>query len=917
MLVDSETHQWILIVEIKRTRSAVYSGRSQAQVKGYADANQQRFRAGWPVYFATTNLEATILCAVNGTRPASECVVSGGVVDSGAFDTYPAGEHRKQFVADLARLVDNAVKVSNPSFEVIWPPIVAEWLQHAESFASRSPAGPREPASASWDVVRDCYGQPPDNAAARLILLQALLAAFMRGRLKASNHSRAAVVPAVASRQQASRAIAALQEIDFDSIFDPGADRRYAHPARSNRSPLDEYVSALSRLSPNLSELAEERQDYVELIEEALLAIYPIDRQAAAGKIQTDPELANVLAALAIKRPGKVIDPCCGDGPLLVAGFDRLIDLGCTPSKAVAAVKGIEADPIAPRLAAARLALRATALLGSNAQPDVVQGDMFAASSDLQESDVVLMNPPFRRYEDQGESPIPDNLTAHYRNSIESPRGAPAETLVGQPNLFHYYVEFVARHIRRGTRVGFILDNKWFNNRSGAALRSVIKRDFRLLALIEYPHWVFFTSWDIATSLLIAVREDSPPDDHRVRFVRSLRDPRGVDLGTLASALHGSAPWPNDWKAESVPQGQLDPEVGWKRHFASGLPVDFTSLGLAKLSTLFTRSRRGSLEKEGGGTQAFAFPFTRRRFGNRLERKGGRSFSTRVVRRLTDTENEKLRRAAQAIPEDFRGWGLKNSDNVDAFELDRSHVERDQTLEPPHLREHPELFQRKRRSAWTKEHKRAIKEIRQNPGASGYLGAVEKVLNLTSQVLNDSERFVDLREPYAGELIIPRKMRSSHRVHVNPFAFVTGQRQVRLSTNFVTYGRCLATDATLDRSSATRLIAAFLVSSFGQLQFEREGTNREGLLAIEKDEIDDLLVLDPRTISVMNRELILKEFAKLPFPVPNDVNAARQERAAMDRMFAEELSSKCQLSPSTLLQLIHDAVDEWLSAREP
>ena len=145
-------------------------------------------------------------------------------------------------------------------------------------------------------------------------------------------------------------------------------------------------------------------------------------------------------------------------------------------------------------------------------------------------------------------------------------------------------------------------------------------------------------------------------------------------------------------------------------------------------------------------------------------------------------------------------------------------------------------FHREPQVRWTEHHEEAIRETRAEPNAGAYLGAVEGIINLTDAVLPDDHRFVDLREPYAGELVVPRKIRVGHRVHVNPFAWRRVHTSIRISSNFVTYGECLATDegTGLDQLKAARVIAAFLISSFGQIQFELKGVNREGLLALEK-----------------------------------------------------------------------------------
>ena len=88
--------------------------------------------------------------------------------------------------------------------------------------------------------------------------------------------------------------------------------------------------------------------------------------------------------------------------------------LGKTTAEAVSLVKGIEADPVSVCLAGARLSLRAGRALDRQYQPDVRQGDMFVCAADFAAADSVLMNPPFRRYEEQGGPPVPLEVLAHY-----------------------------------------------------------------------------------------------------------------------------------------------------------------------------------------------------------------------------------------------------------------------------------------------------------------------------------------------------------------------------------------------------------------------------------------------------------------------------------------------------------------------
>lgn len=120
------------------------------------------------------------------------------------------------------------------------------------------------------------------------------------------------------------------------------------------------------------------------------------EHRRALGAHHTPPDLARRLCRLALDGVDpasvQVLDPACGGGAFLVAAAQRLVELGLTPSEALARVHGIDVDPLA--VATARAALRAWAPPRCRRAPDVAVGDGLAAWP--VQADVVVGNPPFR-----------------------------------------------------------------------------------------------------------------------------------------------------------------------------------------------------------------------------------------------------------------------------------------------------------------------------------------------------------------------------------------------------------------------------------------------------------------------------------------------------------------------------------------
>jgi len=83
------------------------------------------------------------------------------------------------------------------------------------------------------------------------------------------------------------------------------------------------------------------------------------------GAFATPPDLAAALARHALPdltpaRPAwHLLDPACGPGALLRAAFARLVALGATPADALAALHGVDLDPVALALCRAVLAVDA------------------------------------------------------------------------------------------------------------------------------------------------------------------------------------------------------------------------------------------------------------------------------------------------------------------------------------------------------------------------------------------------------------------------------------------------------------------------------------------------------------------------------------------------------------------------------
>lgn len=424
VLRNRTTNQWLLCLEVKRRKDAVFSTRNQFQAKSYAELNQALYPPVAPRYFAISNLEITILSALNGNRPPRECQLQGGLFESGSFEIDDRLTHRGRFIEHLAHIVEMVRAAAGLQFDVVWPAILDELI----NYSAHAPLNPRinldEPQTPNWAIVRDFFSSDLRTDSSRVLFLRCLMAEYLRGVLTKHAHPEAGRIPGLRTNLvSVANSIAALREVDFNLLFEAFAPDLYRALQRDSelRTYLIEYLTSITVPPKRVFDLARTRVDAPALIDSLMSTLYPVEVQDQSGKVQTDPELATILARLTIQEPVRtVLDPCCGDGALMSGAYDYLTEFPPGDIEPLSAVAGIEVDAIAARLAEIRIALKQPATLTPQPALNLVRGDLFANSDRISQAEAILMNPPFLRYEEQHGRRIPNSLRAHYNESIRS-----------------------------------------------------------------------------------------------------------------------------------------------------------------------------------------------------------------------------------------------------------------------------------------------------------------------------------------------------------------------------------------------------------------------------------------------------------------------------------------------------------------
>jgi len=856
-----------------------------------------------PRYFAITNLEQLLLFAHRDGQPPRHCRIRGGEFNVGSFARMTQNEFCDALGACLDSLLNIVLSPQEPQFDLVWPQIIDDLVSFAttHTWAPSSRSGARSP---HWQIVRGFFCEDEKQERLLVFLLRCLLIDYLRGILEKSGHpGGASLLPVTAETlsrlpNRLAQLFERIRRVDFSQLFEKEAIEHYRCLTRNEtKEILQKYVSALLR--SDVHRQAKLRLDDRELIDGMLDRTHPDTDLATRGKIRTDPEVANLLATLTVRDPSDtILDPCCGDGILLESAYYILRRMGRTHQEILGALSGFECDELLTKLAFLRLVLREPAAIQPNTAIALSCENMF--DQRRTNAKVILMNPPFMRYE-AVKVHVPDMLKRHYASAVRSVKRKPSIATTGQQNLFAYYVEYAVSMANRGCRLGIILDNKWYHNQYGMPLRRFLLENCEIEAIVEYPFQNLFVERKIATSILVCRKSNPVDPSQRTRFIRIKNDLANVRPQDILNALCSDGFLDSTVSSRSVFQSELKAEEGWKGFFGNPLTHDYMTQ-MTPLDGFFTFSRRGSLQKEEGGMSPLGFPWSNKTYGRGADGNP-----------LSKNKNARLHELAQQIPSRFKGYAIKNSDTPRNYILNLDDVTQEPTLEMPWQRGYPE-FRVPEKVNHILDSDKTLAVLSREPHVKKFVQTFRKLKGLKK--MQESELWVGLREPVAGELIIPRKQRKGHRIFVNPFALDPGGRQARVSSNFISYSGIVSMER-LSPIDATRIIAAFLVSSFGQLQFEILGANREGCLSIEKHHLARVRVLDPRCMSQEEQNSVIDAFSRLPFPVPTDRHPADlPERSRIDRLFAEVICGLCGWDVEELLLEVHNTLYEYLEARQ-
>lgn len=898
VIKEKSSGKWVFVIEVKRTPSSVESIRTWDQARSYVVNNRaMHWSSGKKPYFMVTNIELSyILCERTGVS-AQFCLLKNGEKDCGIFgsNANPVIQQFDQAVLPvLFELLSTQLEEYSDHLRVILDDFVGlqeELTLHIinEIHGKRLKNKPSDfgfknyseykKKLESWRMLNDPRAEKLDvrkvcREIARDALFRVFFYEYCREYFKTlSLHTTLKPIQANSKSNLETSirlSLENLHKIDFSQIIKDRLVKFIPENIDDKTfAILDKFVQ---RLRTDISDAIKESGSPAHLLN--LITqderLYPWEEVNSDGKVMTDSELADMVTSLCFRNldtetPPMNFDPGCGAGNLSLSVYDQLRSRhpSLTHNQILACLHGCEVDGFMGKLAVLSLTMRSPKEVDKNTAVDLQLSDFFEIGrTSLRKHDLVVMNPPFLR-NDNKVAPLKAPLIEKKISKIVGTKSVMSRA--SQPNMFFYFVELATHLLKEDGVAGFFLMSSVLKSDNGVYLKDFLLKNFDMKYFILVPK-IFFLGYQVTPCIFIGKRKRKPDSNNEVKFVRI------IDKAFFSSKFeeiegHVSS---GNMTIKLKSQGDLRPTDNWRQYLVTA--PDFYdvlrhSQALSSLGTVFPSNKRGGLANEGNGV-AFFFPWS--------------SQSTRKV--IGDAIIDR-------IPSRFRSLAINNSDIPQHYTLTEDDLSRQECLSID-----------------------SSIDIRSSPELNEFFRKFKSKFELPKKwTINDF--------PSKAQLIIPRASRKTHAVFLNPF---WNDSDVYFSSNFGAAWDCNLNIVGLDNDEILQYIAGFLNSSFGQIFFELESDNREGLRKIEVTPMMQKILIPVKGLNGCIEQIrnIIDEFNSLEFGLTGLEGTTSNPRSRLDIAVArllleiEPSLERISSSPETLAEAAENSLQEIVRDRK-
>lgn len=837
---------YVLICEVKRSERDVDSQRYQNQTRAYVTDFGVHWALGYHKYFCITNIERLVLLA-DRNGPLATCQLKGNPRQHSKFNPI-----NHDATAALAGLQMSFVNMLPEIFNRIAPNWENNWAHIIENFHSNYLALKSQLT----------YSEAISKELTLYELFRLLAYSYLKDYYHQTGNGNAAhfknYPPATATLRQFKNSLAnnydRIIQLDFKQIFinHPNQALRI-FPENFSANYLQHFRDLIHCFSQYSRDAVADNSSPSYVFNLLTSKIYDKDELHKKGKVMSDSELSSLLAALCVETASStVLDPGSGDGALLDAAYDQLnfisqsTQVPKTHNQLLTQVYGIEIDPFLSQLSAFRLLSKNLTQIDNTTVANVLIGDIFNIQKPNQ-FDVVLMNPPFVR-NDNPDAPSKANK-GQMISAIINTGVTEFVTKAKQPNLYFYFVNYLWHYLKIDGKAGIILMTKFLNNEDGEYLKEFITD--KVEAIISYPR-KYFQEFVVST-VIVVLKNGS--NTNGVSFLRIsdesvLLNPDSVKTILRSNKSTNTA----SYKLKVIPRNILHPSDNWKQYLQDQKYDDFLGLDFLKnIEHHFDNVSRGGSESSGLSTIIYPSfdPVTNQYFGLGIKPSPGQI-------------SNGIQRTKIFIPTALTsriGLGVQNNFTRRSYELSIGDLRLDSAF---HFPSKPDKLSG---NALTTSQ---LADIALNQFYNNCIA--EFGLKKWKQVINNA-----YNNTFVPKILIPRADRTKHVVYYNPH-----KHDLTLSTNFFYCNGLKNYDKNKNEESQYKFVAAFLLSAFGQIQFELNANNQEGLRKLEGFQIKRFKIIDLESISLkeilkVNNELDQLNIANVEFSGDEGLNTPRRQ----------------------------------------
>lgn len=592
------TSHYILIVEVKRTKAAVNSGRFADQARSYATNLAPNWETTYHPYFVLTNIErSAFFCDRNGT--ISSCVLAGSPIDHADFDpiTHDATTAIQNFEQSITQFLAAVFSKAIPIWNDEWSGIIDVFVREHQSVKNRL----------SFDEITN-------RELSLFEFLRLTLYSFLDRYYQYKNSTNQSFFHQLPRSTRLSLFKSDLEHnfqsilnLDFKQVFENHpANTKRIFPEHINTAIHANFLSLIQALRINAPNAIIQNSSPTYFFNLLQTKIYDKSELHKEGKIMSDSELANMLSYLLIQNHSvNVIDPCSGDAAFLDSSYDRLSILASsngtilTHNDILSQLHGIEIDPFLAQMGTFRMISKNLLDVNTSTEIDIKKADMFTVVENNQ-YDVLLMNPPFLRNESltTAQKAVMNNaIRAIDTHFFESAR---------QPNLYYYFLNYSWHFLKNDGRGGVLLMEKFLNNQDGRCLREWISD--KAEAIITYPA-DYFSDFRVTTVLVILNKALDKKNNLKVVNVKDTYAIENPNI--IESALQSATPFSNSQiNLRIIDRQHLIPTDNWILYTIPEQTIDKyleqiqTNLFIP-VQAMFSEISRGNAESQGGANIIF------------------------------------------------------------------------------------------------------------------------------------------------------------------------------------------------------------------------------------------------------------------------------------------------------------------------